>query len=86
MKTEEVERTELEFREGSSDKVYIAILLKDENEQYRVRLRYGKRYNVNIDAFKPKLNEDPVSYGEALGLYNQMIDKKRKKGYVNYIN
>lgn len=75
----EVEKTELEFREGSSDKVYIAILYKID-DLYQVKFSYGKRFNVNNHSMKP---EQPVTYGEAVGIYNQQVAKKRKKGYVD---
>lgn len=74
----EVERTELEFREGSSDKVYIAILHKID-DGYQVEFRYGRRYNVNNSSRKPA---GPVPYGSALMIYNEQVDKKLRKGYT----
>jgi len=81
MKLDEVERTELEFREGSSDKVYTAIMYKDEDGGYRVLFKYGSRYNAHNR--NDKHFYEGVPYGEALGIYHEMIDKKRKKGYVD---
>jgi predicted DNA-binding WGR domain protein len=75
----EVEKTELEYRDGTSDKVYIATLYKID-EKYQVMFSYGRRYNVNNHSMKP---EQPVTYGEAVGIYNQQVAKKRKKGYVD---
>ena len=74
---EEVERTELEYREGTSDKVYIAILFK-QGDGYRVKFSYGKRWNVNNHSHEP---ETEVSYGEAHAIYQKKIDQKLKKGY-----
>lgn len=77
----EVERTELEYRDGNSDKVYIAILYKIEEDGYRVKFSYGRRHNVNNHSFEPS---SPVSYGEAQGIYQKKVDQKLKKGYVKY--
>ena len=79
MKLDEVERTELEYRAGSSDKVYIAILEKNEDNAYRVTFRYGKRWQVNNTICKPESGTIP--YGEAKYIYEDMISKKLKKGY-----
>jgi predicted DNA-binding WGR domain protein len=78
---EEVERTELEYREGSSDKVYIVILYKTEDDQYQVKFSYGRRYQVNNHSMKP--TEGPTTHGNAMGIYLKQIEAKRKKGYVD---
>ena len=75
----EEERTELEYRDGNSDKMYIAIIHKI-GDGYKVEFKYGKRYQVGNSSFKPN---EPVPYGEVLGMYNEQIQKKRKKGYVD---
>lgn len=75
---EEVEKAELEFREGSSDKVYIAILFK-QGDGYRVKFSYGKRWNVNNHSHEPA---EEVSYGEAQAIFQKKVDQKLKKGYT----
>lgn len=73
----EVERTELEYRDGNSDKVYIAILNKLDEDQYQVIFKYGRRYNVNNEVKKPVM-----SFGDAQGVYQKQINQKLAKGYV----
>ena len=75
----EVERTELEYREGNSDKVYIVALLQYDNG-YQVEFQYGRRYNVGNRSVKPN---HAVPFGVAKALYEETIHKKRKKGYVD---
>jgi predicted DNA-binding WGR domain protein len=74
----EVEKTELEYRAGNSDKVYIATIMEYDNG-HQVVFTYGKRYNVTGRSVKP---DHPVTYPEARAIAKQMIDKKLKKGYV----
>jgi len=75
----EVEKTELEYRDGNSDKVYNAYIMKYD-DGYQVVFTYGKRYNANNRISKP---DHAVSYAEASAIYNEMVAKKRKKGYVD---
>jgi len=77
----EVEKTELEFREGSSDKVYIARLMKQSDDLYRVIFKYGRRHNVHNVIFNPKMEKDGVPFGVAKAIYEEMVHKKLKKGY-----
>lgn len=79
MKTE-VERTELEYREGTSDKVYTAAIMEYDNG-HQVVFEYGKRHNLVGRVVKPDSAEG-VSYQKALSIYHEMINKKLKKGYV----
>ena len=74
----EVERTDLEYREGTSDKVYIAIINKYD-DGHQVEFRYGRRWQTHNRITKPTT---PVSYPEARAIYDEMINKKLKKGYV----
>lgn len=73
-----IEKTKLEFREGSSDKVYIATVMQYD-DGHQVIFEYGKRNNVNNRIVKPS---SPVSVQEALAIYYETINKKLKKGYV----
>jgi bifunctional non-homologous end joining protein LigD len=74
----EIERTALEYRKGSSDKIYIASIRKYDNG-HQVVFEYGKRYNIIGRSIKPS---KPVTYPEARSIYDEMIHKKLKKGYV----
>ena len=74
----EVDKTKLEYRAGNSDKVYIATIMKYDNG-HQVVFEYGKRYNVTGRIVKPN---SPVTYPEARSIYDEMIHKKLKKGYV----
>ena len=73
----EVEKTTLEYRDAYSDKVYIAILYKLDNDQYQVIFKYGRRGNVNNEVKKPVM-----SFGDAQGVYQKQINQKLAKGYV----
>lgn len=81
IKLEEVEKTELEFVRGSSNKLYTAILLKGDGG-YRLQFKYGARYGTKQSNFKPKLELPTVTYGEASLLYHKQIEAKLKKGYT----
>ena len=74
----ELERTELEYREGNSDKVYTAALMEYDNG-HQVVFEYGKRHNLVGRIVKP---DQPVSLQKARTIFKEMIDKKLKKGYV----
>jgi len=78
------EKTELEYRDGGSDKLYTAMMYKGTDERYYVLFTYGKRYGYQNRV--EKHFHEGVPYGEALGIYQEMIDKKRKKGYVDKNN
>jgi predicted DNA-binding WGR domain protein len=75
----EIESTQLEFREGNSDKVYTATIMENDGGHHVVFL-YGRRHNLTGRIVKP--SSGSVSYQEARGIYKDMIDKKLKKGYV----
>lgn len=74
----EVERTELEYRSDRSDKVYTASIMEYDNG-HQVVFRYGKRHNLVGRIVKP---DQPVSLQQARIIYQEMINKKLKKGYV----
>ena len=79
-KLKEVEKTDLYFYDGNSDKVYIAILFKDERDTYRVLFKFGRRNHVYN--WNEKYLHKEMSYGEAMGVYLKQINSKLKKGYV----
>lgn len=84
MDLSQVEKTELEYRAGCSDKLYTAMLYKSEEGKYYVLFTYGKRYGYQNR--NEKYWFKGMLYGEAIGIYQEMIDKKLKKGYVNKNN
>jgi hypothetical protein len=75
------EKTELEYRDNNSDKLYTAMIYKGEDDLHYVLFTYGKRYGYQNRV--EKHFHTGVPYGEALGIYQEMVDKKLKKGYVN---
>ena len=68
----------LEFRQGNSDKMYAAIVLKFGDLGYKVHFKYGKRHAMHNTYLEPA---EPTHYGDAMLIYQKMIDKKIKKGY-----
>jgi len=69
----------LEFREGSSDKVYHMDLIAID-DKWIVKVAYGKRWNANSVYAKP---DKPTSYAQALDIFEELERQKRKKGYVD---
>jgi len=69
-----VKRTSLEYRQGSSDKVYIVDLYKDQNGNYQLEAKYGPR-NGNLNGAPKDLKNDP--YRE----FDKLVMSKIKKGY-----
>ncbi len=81
IKLSQVEKTELEYRVGGSDKLYTVMIYKGTDDLYYLLFTYGKRYgyqNRNEKHFY-----EGMSYGKALSIYQEVVDKKLKKGYVN---
>ena len=77
---EELEQEEtitLYYQEGTSDKVYIAIL-KQEGNNWVVNAQWGRRGASMQTGTKTK---SPVSYEEAKKIYNKLVKSKRAKGY-----
>ena len=67
----------LEFREGSSDKVYRACIEK-RNSGFVVNFAYGRRGSALNTGTK---TTRPVTYGEAVKIYDQLVRSKTAKGY-----
>jgi len=84
MELTQVEKTELEYTKNNSDKLYTAMIYKGVDNLFYVLFTYGKRYGYQNRNDKHLYNGVP--YGEAAGIYQEMIDKKRKKGYVDKNN
>jgi len=77
MNTEQLSRIDLEFREGSSDKVYRAAIEKAK-EGFVVNFAYGRRGSTLNTGTK---TTQPVPYDEALNIYNKLVNSKTAKGY-----
>ena len=68
----------LEYRQGSSDKVYIAEV--EENQgRYSVRVRYGRRGGSMVVGVK---TNQPTTLNEASDIYAKTVKQKLAKGYV----
>ena len=77
MKTEELSHIELEFREGSSDKVYRAGI-EQAGAGFVVNFAYGRRGATLNTGTK---TGQPVPYAEALEIYEKLVASKTGKGY-----
>ncbi len=73
----ELSSTELEFREGSSDKVYRAGIEKL-NGGFVVNFAYGRRGSTLNTGTK---TSRPVTHEEAVDIYDQLVKSKTAKGY-----
>ncbi|GAF91801.1 unnamed protein product, partial [marine sediment metagenome] len=74
---EQEETITLYYQEGTSDKVYIAIL-KQEGNDWVVNAQWGRRGASMQTGTKTK---SPVSYEEAKKIYDKLVKSKRAKGY-----
>ncbi len=77
MQTDQLPSIALEFREGSSDKVYHACI-EQCGEGYVVNFAYGRRGATLNTGTK---TQQPVSYAEALSIYEKLVASKTAKGY-----
>ena len=68
----------LEFREGSSDKVYKAEIADAGNGLYTVNFAFGRRGNTLNTGSK---TTNPVSYDDAKKAYDKIVKEKLGKGY-----
>jgi bifunctional non-homologous end joining protein LigD len=69
----------LEYREGSSDKVYTAEIVPVA-AGFVVNFAYGRRGNTMTTGTK---TAQPVDYAKAKKIFDALIDSKLGKGYVN---
>lgn len=72
-----IEKQSLYFRNGASDKVYHIQTVK-EGSGYVVRFQYGRRGSNLKEGVK---TNTPVSMEVALGVMNEIVREKIKKGY-----
>jgi predicted DNA-binding WGR domain protein len=73
-----VKQTRLEFREGSSDKVYEVDLCELSPGSFTVNFRYGRRGSTLKEGSK---SARPVSRAEAETAFDELVVSKTKKGY-----
>ncbi len=73
-----VQHVRLEYREGSSDKVYEVDLAEVGDDEYVVNFRYGRRGSSLREGTKTKT---PVARERAEELYEDLVDSKLSKGY-----
>jgi bifunctional non-homologous end joining protein LigD len=67
----------LEYREGTSDKVYRAAIERS-GDGYVVNFAYGRRGSTMNTGTK---TTQPVPYAEALNIYEKLVRSKTAKGY-----
>ena len=75
--TEPLSHIELEFREGSSDKVYRAAI-EAKGDGFVVNFAYGRRGSTLNAGTK---TTSPVAYAEAMSVYEKLVRSKTAKGY-----
>src|SRR6266852_4790513 len=72
----QTERVELQFQQGSSDKVY-HLQLENVQEQWSVNAQWGRRGS----ALQSDAKVSCVAYAEAKRVYDRIIREKTGKGY-----
>jgi len=77
MSTEQLQHVELEYREGSSDKVYRAAIEKTAGG-FVVNFAYGRRGSTLNTGTK---TTQAVPYSEAADIYEKLVRSKTAKGY-----
>lgn len=80
-----IERTELWFYSGSSDKVYnVELRHNTVDDTYSVYFEYGRRGSNLVTGFKAFSNADitTISKNKAKKTYESLIRSKTKKGYT----
>jgi hypothetical protein len=73
-----IKQVRLEFREGTSDKVYEVDLCEVGPDRYVVNFRYGRRGTTLRDGSKTPA---PVTQAKAEKIYNDLVASKVKGGY-----
>ncbi len=73
-----MEHITLNFRQGSSDKIYQASL-EPKDGGYVVNFAYGRRGATLTAGTK---TQTPVSYDEARRIYDRLVAEKTAKGYT----
>lgn len=72
-----IKKISLAFKDNSSDKVYFAYLVK-ENDGYLVNFEFGRR-DTKLQTGTKTLN--PVEESMAVEIFNKIIKEKKAKGY-----
>ncbi len=72
----QIERAELYFRQGSSDKVY-HLQLVNEDDKWSVEAQWGRRGS----ALQSDVKVDNSTYEEAKRVYDRILREKTSKGY-----
>jgi predicted DNA-binding WGR domain protein len=73
-----MDQTTLYFRQGSSDKVYQASI-EQQNDGHVVNYAFGRRGTTLQTGSK---TQSPVSYDEAKGIFDKLVNEKIAKGYT----
>lgn len=75
----ELESTTLYFREGASDKVYQARIVKEPGDRFRVTFAYGRRGGTLATGSK---TPQPVGLDDARTIFQKLVREKQAKGYT----
>jgi predicted DNA-binding WGR domain protein len=75
-----IKQVRLEYRQGTSDKVYEVDLCEVGADQFVVNFRYGRRGTALRDGSKTPA---PVSQAKAASIFDSLVASKRREGYVN---
>jgi bifunctional non-homologous end joining protein LigD len=76
--TPQTEGITLYYREGSSDKVYHAVI-EPQGEGFVVNIAYGRRGSTMNTGTK---TQAPVDYDTAKSIYDKLVREKMAKGYT----
>lgn len=74
------EQASLYFKQGGSDKVYMAQLVCENEDACVVNVQYGRRGSTLQSITK---TASPIAYAKAKKTYDKMISEKLAKGYTN---
>ena len=78
LNTPQTERITLYYREGSSDKVYHAVI-EPQGEGFVVNIAYGRRGSTMSTGTK---TQTPVDYDTATRIFTKLVNEKKAKGYT----
>jgi bifunctional non-homologous end joining protein LigD len=78
LNTPQTERITLYYRQGSSDKVYHAVI-EPQGEGYVVNIAYGRRGSTMSTGTK---TQTPVDHETAARIFTKLVNEKKAKGYT----